>query len=157
MTVGSGWTPDDTACRVLVGVDGGPAGRAALAAVGHEARARQLDVIALHVRPGMTPVEALGSAFTGASGMCWLDCRDHAELNAWLDCVQWLEPQGLRWQFQVREGDPAIRLEEAAGQLRVRSIYLAARERTWWARQLHHCPARALARHHERTVHLVNY
>ena len=143
--------------RVLVGVDGGPAGRAALLAASQQAERNDMTVVALHVRRGLTPVEALGSAFAGAGGTCWLDYRDDSELAAWLDCVQALEAAGIRWQFLVREGDPAVRLSQTADEIDADSICLATKPRPWWARGFHHCPARALASQHDRPVRIVQY
>lgn len=142
---------------VLVGVDGGPAGRAALAAALSDTGPRPVEVLALHVRRGLSPVEALGSAFAGTCGAWWLDCRDDTELSAWLDCVQLVETAGVAWRFLVREGDPALRLAEAAAEYEVGSIYLATRPRPWWARGFHHCPARVLARHSSPPLRLVSY
>lgn len=147
----------DAVNPVLVGVDGGPAGRAALAAAAVDAAIRDLTVVALHVRRGLSPVEALGSAFAGTGGPCWLDCRDDGELTAWLDCVQALETSGVRWRFLVRDGDPALQLREAADEIDAGSICLASRPRPWWARGFHHCPARALASLHDRPVRVVSY
>lgn len=155
MTVAThgGWTP----ATVLVGVDGGPGGRAALGAALADAEPGAPTVLAVHVRRGLSPVEALGSAFAGTCGAWWLDCRDDSELSAWLDCVQLLEAAGVRWRFLVREGDPAVRLAEVAAEHHVGSIYLATRPRPWWARGFHHCPARALARHSSPPIRLVSY
>lgn len=163
MTVDSGRRPDagsrtgGTLRRIMVGVDGSPAGRAALLAARTEAAADGLGVIAVHVRRGLSPVEALGATFAGAAGGCWLDCRDDGELTAWLDCVQTLETAGLRWQFLVREGEPARALRAVAEEYPVRSIHLAARPRPWWARGFHHCPARALESYAGCPVHVAAY
>ncbi|BCJ36130.1 hypothetical protein Athai_36330 [Actinocatenispora thailandica] len=162
MTVGSEGRHDTAPwtgapARIMVGVDGSSAGQAALLAAQAEAAAFDLHVVAVHVRRGLTPVEALGSGFAGLAGACWLDCRDDAELSAWLDSVQLLEATGLSWEFVVREGEPAQQLRAVAAELPVRSIYLAARPRPWWRRGLHHCPARALARRAGCPVRVVSY
>ena len=162
MTVGSEGRPDTaastgTAARIMVGVDGSAAGLAALLAAHDEAARTALHVVAVHVRRGLTPVEALGSGFAGMAGACWLDCRDDAELSAWLDCVQVLEADGLSWEFLVREGEPADQLRTVAAERPMRSIYLAARPRPWWSRGLHHCPARTLARRAGCPVRVVSY
>ncbi len=149
--------PEGTGRRVMVGVDGSPAGRAALAEAGRAARADRLEVVAVHVRRGLTPMEALGYAFAGGVGSSWLDGRDDGELSAWLDCVQVLESGGVRWQFQVRSGDPVEQLRSAAEMFAVRSVYLAARTRHWWTRHFHRCPAHALARGVRCPVHVVAY
>jgi nucleotide-binding universal stress UspA family protein len=147
----------NTPARIMVGVDGSSAGRAALGAARVEALTNRLHVVAVHVRRGLTPLEALGSGFAGLAGACWLDCRDDAELSAWLDCVQVLEATGLSWEFVVREGEPAEQLRTVATQLPVRTIYLATRPRPWWRRGLHHCPARALSRRARCPVRVVSY
>jgi len=162
MTVGSEGRRDTTASTgtagcLMVGVDGSAAGQAALLAAHAEATRSDLHVLAVHVRRGLTPVEALGSGFAGLAGACWLDCRDDAELSAWLDCVQLLEPDGVSWEFVVRDGEPAEQLRALAAERPVRSIYLAARPRRWWSRGLHHCPARALSRHAGCPVEVVSY
>ncbi len=148
---------DCTVRRVMVGVDGSPAGRAALAEAGRVARADRFEVVAVHVRRGLTPLEALGYAFAGGIGTNWLDGRDDGELSAWLDCVQVLESGGVRWQFQVRSGDPVEQLCSAAEAFAVRSVYLAARTRRWWTRRFHRCPAHALARGAHCPVHVIAY
>ncbi|BCJ29736.1 hypothetical protein Asera_38440 [Actinocatenispora sera] len=162
MTVGSEGrhdtaAPTGTPTRIMVGVDGSSAGQAALLAAQAEAAATGLHVLAVHVRRGLTPLEALGSGFAGLAGACWLNCRDDAELSAWLDCVQMLDAAGLPWTFLVREGQPAEQLRAVAAELPVRSIYLAARSRPWWRRGLHHCPARALSRRARCPVRVVSY
>ncbi|MGA8112538.1 MAG: universal stress protein [Actinocatenispora sp.] len=143
--------------RVLVGVDGSPAGRAALTAAGRDAGRDGLQIVAVHVRQGLSPLEALGSAFAPDGGSLLRDCRDDGELSAWLDCVQVLDPSAVRWQFQVRTGNLVEQLRAAADSLSVRSVYLATRSRPWWARHLHHCPAHALARGSGPPVHVSTY
>lgn len=141
---------------VVVGVDGGPSGRAALDVAASDASDTGADVVAVHVRRRMTT----GECFALTAGMLCAyagEWRDDVELQAWLDCVQHLEAHGVRWQFQAVTGDPVRALCQAADGVGATAVYAGIRERGPLAAHLHRCPARDLQQASPVRTRLAHY
>lgn len=141
---------------VVVGVDGGPSGRAALDVAAADAAEAGADVVAVHVRRRMTT----GECFAMTAGMLCAyagEWRDDVELQAWLDCVQHLETLGVTWRFQAVSGDPVRALRLAADGIGAGAVYAGIRERGTLAAHLHRCPARDLMHDKPNLVRLARY
>lgn len=139
----------------VVGVDGSGSGRAALAEAARDAAPVHAHIVAVHVRaqPGVGELAALVAP---GAALISRDCRDLMEMQAWLDCVQILDPAGASWEFHVVSGRPDKRLSEVAIARRGDTLFVGQTHRTsWWSRWFHRCPARRLARLHACEVHLA--
>jgi nucleotide-binding universal stress UspA family protein len=149
-------TTDHGDGSVVVGVDGGPSGRAALDVAADDVADTGADVVAVHVRRRMTT----GECFAMTAGMLCAyagEWRDDVELQAWLDCVQHLETKGVRWRFQAVTGDPVRALRVAADSLGAGAVYAGIRDRGPLAAHLHRCPARDLVHSSPDLIRLARY
>lgn len=141
---------------VVVGVDGTSSGLAALTEAARDAAETHARVVCVHVRaePMLAEMMVLMAPYATAVVSEW---RDALELEAWLHCVQVVEPRGVDWEFQVAYGRPADALSEIAAARRASAVYVGARRRGGWARRLHRCPALELARSSSCPVRLVDH
>ncbi|GAA4604251.1 hypothetical protein GCM10023195_14420 [Actinoallomurus liliacearum] len=139
---------------VLVGVDGGDSGRAALRAAAAHAAEGGVRLRAVHVRPGPLPGECFGWPAMDLYDTSW---RDALELDAWLCCTLLLGGRSLEWEFVVTEGRPAEALRERALLDTACAVYVGARVRSRWAARLHRCTAMDLARDCPCPVRVINF
>ncbi|GAA0360444.1 universal stress protein [Actinoallomurus spadix] len=139
---------------VLVGVDGGDSGRAALRAAAAYAARDRVRLRAVHVRPGPLPGEWLGWPSMELYDTAW---RDALELDAWLCCTLLLGGQGLDWEFVATEGRPADALRERVRLDAACAVYVGARVRSRWAARLHRCTAVDLARRCACPVRVIRF
>ncbi|MEV5751612.1 universal stress protein [Actinoallomurus sp. NPDC052308] len=139
----------------VVGVDGSDSGRAALCQAAGEATRAGARVLCVHVRCQPSVGEMAALVAPGAA-LASRDCRDLLEMQAWLDCVQILDPLDCPWEFQVVMGRPDKSLREVMMARHGDALFVGQSPRTgWWARLFHRCPARRLARAQEYSVHLA--
>lgn len=139
----------------VVGVDGSDSGRAALAEAARDAAAVNAHILCVHVRAQPCIGEVAALVAPGAA-LISRECRDLLEIQAWLDCVQILDPAHTSWEFDVVSGRPDKRLSEVAVARRGDALFLGQTHRTsWWSRRFHRCPARRLAGLRECRVRLA--
>jgi nucleotide-binding universal stress UspA family protein len=82
------------------------------------------------------------------------DCRDLMEMQAWLQCVQTLDPSGRSWDFTVVSGRPDRCLAQIAVAEDGDALFVGQLPRAPWSRWFHRCPARKLARAHVCPIHV---
>ncbi|MCO5997207.1 universal stress protein [Actinoallomurus rhizosphaericola] len=139
----------------VVGVDGSDSGRAALCQAADEAGQADARILCVHVRCQPSIGEMAALVAPGAA-LASRDCRDLIEMQAWLDCVQILDPLPCPWEFQVVMGRPDKILREVTMARHGDALFVGQSPRTGrWARLFHRCPARRLARAREYSVHLA--
>jgi nucleotide-binding universal stress UspA family protein len=139
----------------VVGVDGSDSGRAALYQAADEACEADARILWVHVRCQPTLGEMAALVAPGAA-LISRDCRDLMEMQAWLDCVQILDPLPCAWEFEVVRGRPDRLLREVTMSRHGDALFVGQLHRTGrWARFFHRCPARRLAHAREYSVHLA--
>lgn len=137
----------------IVGVDGSDSGLTALRQAALDAERANARILCVHVRrrPGMC--EMLAFVAAGALVIS-RDCRDLMEMQAWLQCVQTLDPSGRSWDFTVVSGRPDRCLAQIAVAEEGDALFVGQLPRTPWSRWFHRCPARKLARTHVCPIHV---
>jgi nucleotide-binding universal stress UspA family protein len=139
----------------VVGVDGSDSGRAALAEAARNAALVNAHIVAVHVR-AQPSIGELAALVAPGAALISRDCRDLLEMQAWLDCVQVLDPAQASWEFNVISGRPDKRLSEVVIARHGDALFVGQSHRTsWWSRWFHRCPARRLAQFRECQVHLA--
>ena len=111
---------------IVVGTDGSETSRLAVEEAGAIARAsgRQLVVLFVrHVSFAGVGVLATGGLSAGAVQ----DALDGDQALAEAQCIAILDPSGVRWRFEVGEGDPASELMRVATGLEADTIVVAGR------------------------------
>jgi nucleotide-binding universal stress UspA family protein len=129
----------------IVGVDGSDSGLTALRQAAREATPANARVLCVHVRPHPGICELVACLAPGALAVSH-ECRDTMELQAWLHCVQTLDPLAQPWDFTVVSGRPDRCLEQIAVAEHGDALFVGRLPRTSWSRWFHRCPARKLAR-----------
>lgn len=129
----------------IVGVDGSGSGRAALRMAARDAAEVDARLLCVHARP-RPGVGELMSCFAPGAVLISRECRDGIEVQAWLDCVQTLDPPALDWDFIVTSGRPERCLREIATAERGAAVFVGRLPRRAWNRWFHRCPARRLLR-----------
>ena len=129
----------------IVGVDGTDSGLAALREAADQAAEADARILCVHVRslPGMCEMTAFLAPGAVAISR---ECRDSREIDAWLQCVQTLDPTGLPWRFKVVSGRPDRCLAQVARAEHGDALFVGQLPRASWSRWFHRCPARRLAR-----------
>jgi nucleotide-binding universal stress UspA family protein len=129
----------------IVGVDGTESGLAALREAAAQASEAGARILCVHVRslPGMCEMTAF---LTPGAVAISRECRDSREMEAWLQCVQTLDPTGRPWRFKVVTGRPHRCLAQVAEAEGGDALFVGQLPRSPWARWFHRCPARRLAR-----------
>jgi nucleotide-binding universal stress UspA family protein len=129
----------------IVGVDGTDSGLAALRAAAGRAAEADARLLCVHVRalPGMWEMTAFIAPGAVAISR---ECRDRREVDAWLQCVQTLDPTGRPWRFTVVSGRPDRSLAKVAAAEHGDALFVGQLPRGAWSRWFHRCPARRLAR-----------
>jgi nucleotide-binding universal stress UspA family protein len=139
--------PDGSRHRPLfvVGVDGSDSGLTALRQAALDAVEANARILCVHVRPwpGMCELTACLAPVAIAISR---ECRDIIEMEAWLHCVQTLDPLALQWEFRVVSGRPDRCLRQIADAEQGDALFVGLLPRTSWSRWFHRCPARKLAR-----------
>jgi nucleotide-binding universal stress UspA family protein len=137
----------------IVGVDGSDSGLTALREAELEAGRVDAQILCVHVRskPGMCEMMACLAA--GALVVS-RDCRDIMEMQAWLQCVQTLDPPGHSWDFHVVSGRPDRCLARIAVAEGGDALFVGQLPRRPWSRWFHRCPTRRLTRAHVCPVHV---
>jgi nucleotide-binding universal stress UspA family protein len=138
----------------IVGVDGSDSGPTALRHAARQAADAHARILCVHVRslPGMCEMAA---CLVPGAAVISRDCRDIIEMQAWLHCVQTLDPPALTWDFMVVSGHPDRRLERIALAEHGDALFVGQRPRAPWSRWFHRCPARKLARSRVCPVHVT--
>jgi nucleotide-binding universal stress UspA family protein len=129
----------------IVGVDASESGRAALRMAACDAAETDARLLCVHVRPRPGAGELM-ACFAPGAVLISRECRDGIEVQAWLDCVQTLDPPALDWDFMVTSGRPDHCLKEIATAERGAAVYVGRLPRRAWSRWFHRCPARRLLR-----------
>jgi nucleotide-binding universal stress UspA family protein len=129
----------------IVGVDGSDSGLTALRQAAHEAARENARLLCVHVRclPGMW--EMVACQAPGAAAIS-RECRNSMEIQAWLHCVQTLDPTALPWDFKVASGRPDRCLAQIAVAEHGDALFVGQLPRRPWSRWFHRCPTRKLAR-----------
>jgi nucleotide-binding universal stress UspA family protein len=129
----------------IVGVDGTESGLAALREAAGQATEAGARILCVHVRslPGLCEMTAFMAPGAVAISR---ECRDSREMDAWLQCVQTLDPTGRPWRFRVVTGRPDRCLAQVVRAERGDALFVGQQPRSPWARWFHRCPARRLAR-----------
>jgi nucleotide-binding universal stress UspA family protein len=138
----------------IVGVDGSKSGRVALWHAARDAVPMNARLLCVHVRPQPSTGELL-ACFAPGAVVISRECRDSMEMQAWLDCVQTLDPLGRPWDFKVVTGRPDRCLSEIAIAEHGDALFVGRLPRRSWSRWFHRCPARRLARSRACPVHLA--
>ncbi len=94
---------------LVVGVDGSPGGRHALAAAADLGAATGARLVAVHVEHVPAAVYAAPTIATGALAVANDLAADHAHV----DCELALAGHDIAWTFETRHGDPATELQRA--------------------------------------------
>jgi nucleotide-binding universal stress UspA family protein len=136
----------------IVGVDGSDSGLTALQQAAEDAVRDDARILCVHVRtrPGMWELLACAAGAIAISR----DCRDAMEMQAWLHCVQTLDPTARPWDFTVVSGRPDRCLAQIAVAEHGDTLFVGQLPRTAWSRWFHRCPARRLAREHVCPIHV---
>jgi nucleotide-binding universal stress UspA family protein len=136
----------------IVGVDGSDSGLTALRQAAKDAVRDNARILCVHVRPRPGMWELLACA-AGAIAIS-RDCRDIMEMQAWLQCVQTLDPTARSWDFTVVSGRPDRCLAQIAVAEHGDALFVGQLPRAPWSRRFHRCPARRLARAHVCPIHV---
>ena len=138
----------------IVGVDGSDSGLAALRQAAQDAVQSNAKILCVHVRPDPSMGELVACLTPGAL-VIGRECRDIMELEAWLQCVQTLEPLARPWDFRVVSGRPDRCLRQVAAADGGDALFVGQMPRAGWSRWFHRCPARKLIRSRVCPVRLV--
>jgi nucleotide-binding universal stress UspA family protein len=137
----------------IVGVDGSDSGLTALRQAVLDAARADARILCVHVRPKPGMCEMLACLAAGAIVIS-RDCRDIMEMQAWLQCVQTLDPPAQSWDFKVVSGRPDRCLAQIAVAEHGDALFVGQLPRTPWSRWFHRCPVRKLARAHVCPIHV---
>jgi nucleotide-binding universal stress UspA family protein len=137
----------------IVGVDGSDSGLTALRQVAQDAARANARILCVHVRPLISMWEMLACLAPAAIANSRA-YRDVLEMQAWLQCVQTLDPPAHPWDFKVVSGRPDRCLAQIAVAEHGDALFVGQLPRTAWSRRFHRCPARKLARTRVCPIHV---